>query len=70
MTTYHTKEGDILNKICFDLYGFVRGVLEAVLEMNPFLAQFQTTLPASLIVTLPDFEVRPQRRVIRLWTAL
>ena len=38
MTTYTSKEGDVIDDVCRRYYGREAGAVEAVLEANPGLA--------------------------------
>lgn len=67
-TTYVTKERDVLDLICFKTYGYVSKAMEAVLELNPFLAWYSDFLPAGLILTLPDLSPNPYKDIIRIWS--
>lgn len=62
---YRTQQGDVLDKICFDYYGR-EDVVEFVLESNPGLADQGVSLPAGLLIILPDV-VEPEQSVVRLW---
>ena len=68
MTHRRTVDGDRLDALCRAHYGAQSGVVEAVLEANPGLADYGPALPAGLLVTLPDL---PQplelERLLRLW---
>ncbi len=68
MTRRRTVDGDRLDALCRAHYGAQSGVVEAVLEANPGLADYVPALPAGLLVTLPDL---PQplelERLLRLW---
>jgi phage tail protein X len=68
MTRYRTKDGDILDAICWKYYGRVDGVLEAVLEANPGLSEQPAVLPAGFVITLPDLS-KPTRIIetVKLW---
>ena len=52
---YRTKEGDMLDQICFNYYGStLGGQVEATIEANRNLDLGQyVTLPAGLLITLP-----------------
>lgn len=66
-TTYITREGDLLDDICRKVYGqLAPGMVEAVLNANPNLADNGFILPARLAITLPDLapEAKP---TVRLW---
>lgn len=67
MTTYVTKERDVLDSICFEHYGYAPKAMEAVLKVNPWLAEYTGFLPAGLTIVLPDLEKTPPKDVIRIW---
>jgi len=67
MTTYVTREGDMLDDICRRVYGEVRpGMVEAVLAANPNLAAYGFILPSRLTIKLPDLAAQEEPKV-RLW---
>jgi phage tail protein X len=70
--TYRTKDGDMVDLICFRHYGRTAAVTEAVLAANPGLAARGPMLPAGVEIVLPDFgtpEDRPvEKETVRLWS--
>ena len=52
--TYTTKDGDMLDAICYNHYGFTDGAVETVYSepRNKHLAEY-TFLPAGLTIYLP-----------------
>ena len=68
MNTYISKRGDVLDLICFRTYGYAPGAMEAILELNPFLADFLGGLPAGLEIILPDLSDTPQKDIVRIWS--
>ena len=68
MTTYRTKEGDVVDAVCRRYYGREAGAVEAVLEANPGLAELGPMLPAGALVTLPGLP-RPLETIetVKLW---
>ena len=64
---YRTREGDVLDEICWRYYGSESAV-KAVLEANPRLADLGAVLPSGVLLELPDIP-RPDRRIdtVRLW---
>lgn len=62
---YRTKEGDRLDVICYNFYGQSDQVVR-VLEANPRLAETGATLPAGLVIQLPELPA-PTTTTIRLW---
>ncbi|MFK1433035.1 tail protein X [Pseudomonas aeruginosa] len=65
-TIYRTSSGDELDTVCFHYYGHVAGVVEAVYDANPWLADEPQPLRAGLLILLPEVE-RPAVGELRLW---
>ena len=61
-TTYTTRDGDMLDRICFDHYG-TESVIVAVYEANPGLAKKPLVLPAGVTIVLPDLPPATSARV-------
>lgn len=51
---YPTKDGDMVDDICWAYYGYGYGALEVVFQYNRFLANLPEELPAGLTIFLPD----------------
>ena len=68
MTTYTSRDGDVIDAVCRAFYGREAGAVEAVLEANPGLAELGPVLPAGTKVTLPDLP-RPLETIetVKLW---
>lgn len=71
MRIYETREGDMLDLVCYRVYGGRQaGAVEAVLEANqPInLSHYGVRLPRGLKIRLPDLpsQVR-QVPLTRLW---
>jgi phage tail protein X len=65
MVSYVTKEGDVLDWICWKHYG-TTAVLEQVMASNPNLTDEK--LPAGVTVKLPYIaSISNKRKEIRLW---
>lgn len=64
---YRTKDGDMLDAICFTHYGHTNGTTEAVLEANPGLSEYGPLLPAGILITLPTLETPAKQDTISLW---
>lgn len=70
---YLTNEQDRLDRICAKFYGKTAGVVEAILEINPNLADYGSYFPAGVAIELPPLETLtflPQEKtpnVIQLW---
>lgn len=55
MTTYRTKQGDVLDAVVWQFYGRQSNrLVEIVLEANRGLADLEAELPAGTLITLPD----------------
>ncbi|OYW56768.1 MAG: hypothetical protein B7Y80_01415 [Hyphomicrobium sp. 32-62-53] len=69
--TYTTKQGEMLDLICFRHYDRRQaGAVEAVLEANRHiaLASYGPHLPRGLVITLPDLPApRQARKLQNLW---
>ena len=65
---YRAKDGDTIDRICWLHYGQQAGAVETVLDANPGLADVGPTLPAGLVIELPDLP-EPNREIetVRLW---
>lgn len=64
---YRTKEGDVLDRVCWKHYGAQAGAVEAVLEANTNLTEHGEVLPAGLEIVLPDLVLPETEKLIRLW---
>lgn len=68
MTEYRTKDGDMLDAICYRYYGVQSGVVELVLSLNQNLSRQLEQLPEGLIITLPTLPTKTKDITpIRLW---
>jgi len=68
MQQYRTKSGDRLDQVCGQHYGHQAGVVELVLEVNRDLAEYGPTLPAGLLISLPDLPANTVSKTpVRLW---
>jgi phage tail protein X len=66
---YLTRGGEVLDLICYQVFGKTAGVVEEVLELNPQLPELTAVLPEGVEILLPSppRSVRPERREISLW---
>ncbi|MBK1868243.1 tail protein X [Aestuariivirga sp. YIM B02566] len=64
---YRTKQGDMIDLICFRHYGRSSGAVEVVLEANRDLSQQPAVLPLGIEITLPDISPIPTPQPVRLW---
>ena len=68
MPEYRTKDGDMLDAICYRYYGSQSGAVELVLAANQNLSRQSEQLPAGVIITLPDLPSQTKDITpIRLW---
>ncbi|MFV3316456.1 tail protein X [Pseudomonas sp. NY15374] len=63
-----TQQHDTVDALCWRHYGRTAGVVEAVLDANPGLADHGAVLPAGLLITLPELQTAaPERPMVNLW---
>lgn len=63
-----TQQHDTVDALCWRHYGRTAGVVEAVLDANPGLADHGAVLPAGLLVILPELQTAaPERPMVNLW---
>lgn len=63
-----TQQNDTVDALCWRHYGRTTGVVEAVLDANPGLADKGPVLPSGLLVTLPELQAAaPERQMVNLW---
>ncbi|WP_225775916.1 tail protein X [Pseudomonas sp. Marseille-Q5115] len=70
-TIINAHQGDTVDAICWRAYGRTAGVVEAVLEANPGLAELGAVLPHGTEVVLPDEAPQAQQsesQMVNLWT--
>lgn len=67
MATYRTKDGDMLDDICFRHYGTSTRTTELVLDANPGLADLGERFSSGIEIILPDIKPEPAVAPIRLW---
>ncbi|MGI9278208.1 MAG: tail protein X [Endozoicomonas sp.] len=53
MAKYTTKDGDMLDAICYRHYGNLNGTVERVLNANPGLCEKPLVMPAGIVIDLP-----------------
>nr|VFK12744.1 MAG: P2-like prophage tail protein X [Candidatus Kentron sp. LFY] len=67
---YRTRDGDMLDAICWKYYGFADSAIEAVLEANRDigLSHMPAVLSAGVVITLPKLPEPAQViPTVRLW---
>jgi phage tail protein X len=63
-----SQQGDTVDALCYRHYGRTQGVVEAVLEHNPGLADYGPVLPHGLVVNLPEAPTQQTTTTpLRLW---
>jgi len=68
MTTYYwSKEGEMIDLICWRYYGATRGVVKVVLEANPGLAEYSGSLPSGLRIKLPLIQEQLKKSKLKVW---
>lgn len=69
MAQYRTKDGDMIDRICFHYYdGVQSGAVEMVYEANRGLAEYGASLPSGLVIELPELPA-PENTpaTVKLW---
>ena len=66
MSTYRTKQGDVLDAICRELLGD-ESHAPAVLAANPGLADLGPVYPAGVMISLPVVSSPVSSGTIKLW---
>ncbi|WP_278401413.1 tail protein X [Hafnia paralvei] len=61
------SQGDTLDALCYRHYGRTEGVVEAVLAVNPGLAELGAVLPHGTAVELPIVESSTTSETLNLW---
>jgi phage tail protein X len=68
MITYTTKDGDVLDLICWKYYGSTNGTVEKVLEANRHLANLDAVFAAGVKIILPDLTKTEEEKSVKLWS--
>ena len=68
MITYVTKDGDVLDAICWKYYGSTSGTVEKVLEANRHLAELGAIFSAGVKIILPDLTLGTETESVKLWS--
>ncbi len=68
MITYITKDGDVLDSICWKYYGSTTDVVEKVLEANRHLAELGAIFSAGVKIILPDLTLAEETESVKLWS--
>jgi len=68
MITYVTKDGDVLDAICWKYYGNTSGTVEKVLEANRHLAELGSIFAAGVKIILPDLSQEEETESVKLWS--
>ncbi|AGA74242.1 phage tail protein [Pseudomonas plecoglossicida] len=63
-----TQQNDTVDALCWRHYGRTAGVVEAVLDANPGLADRGAVLQSGVLVNLPEIQTSaPERQMVNLW---
>lgn len=68
MISYITKDGDVLDAICWKYYGSTSGTVEKVLEANRHLAELGSIFAAGVKIILPDLTLGTETESVKLWS--
>lgn len=68
MIIYVTKDGDVLDAICWEYYGSTTGIVEKVLEANRHIADMGAIFEAGVKITLPDLDQEEATESVKLWS--
>lgn len=68
-TVYITKQGDVLDFVCWQHYGFMSGAVEAVLthEANRHLKDSPVVIPMGTKITLPSLSLVRRIDTVKIW---
>ncbi|WP_310606948.1 tail protein X [Buttiauxella brennerae] len=66
VTTYITRDGDILDDICWRFYGNADNII-LVLNANPGLSESGNYYTAGVKIELPAIENKPTIYTVSLW---
>ena len=65
---YKTRQGDMIDRICWEFYGASEGYVNPVLDANPGLAELGPVYYEGISITLPDIAATEQlAERIQLW---
>jgi phage tail protein X len=67
MTTYVTRDGDMIDLIAYRAYGYSSGAVEQIIEANYGLCEQPPVLPAGIRIVLPDLAPTTAKAPVRLW---
>lgn len=68
MSDYITRDGDMVDWICWHYYGEQSGAVEAVYAANPWLSNYGPQLPPGLTIVLPTIPKPVDTiSVVKLW---
>ncbi|MDR3429027.1 tail protein X [Silvimonas sp.] len=63
-----THQHDTVDALCWRYYGVTAGMIEKVLAANLHLCEVGVTLPAGLLVEMPDISSAPPvLNLVNLW---
>jgi phage tail protein X len=67
---YVTRQFDMLDDICWRYYGRTQQTVEAVMLVNPNLADLMPILPEGMTILLPDLPAPSTSETVRIWEQL
>lgn len=68
MNTVYANQNEALDHLCHRYLGQTQGITEAVLAINPGLAELGPLLPEGTPVKLPNTMLKPQKlTTLQLW---
>lgn len=65
--TIISKDGDMLDALCFTHYGR-EGMVHGVLHANPHLAKTNAVLEAGIVIILPDMPALEEIPAVNIWS--
>lgn len=69
MQTYMTSDGDTVDYVAWKYYDTQNGrVVEQLLDANPGLADLGPSLPAGVLIIMPDITPELAAQGVRLWS--
>jgi phage tail protein X len=65
-TIYRTRDGDVLDRICYAHYGYESAVVDVLTE-NKGLVELGVILPSGIEIILPDLTAPVADSGVNLW---
>jgi len=64
---YISKQGETVESICFDRYGYTAQITKTVCDANPGIAALGVVLPTGTEVILPVVKTKQVSKTNNLW---